>query len=199
MTTLDFLRHGEPAGGSLYRGHGVDDPLSEPGWGQMWAALGDDIPFTRVVSSPLQRCLAFAETVAREHGLSMEVEERFKEVGFGIWEGRRRDEVRNADPEGYAAFYEDPLNARPPGAEPLEEFVDRVRLGMESVLTRHYGERVLVVAHAGVMRAALALALEIPLPVMYRLHIPYAGRIRLAQTERGLEYRLGGGAPSPIP
>ena len=40
-TIIDLIRHGQPQGGSVYRGHGVDDPLSELGWQQMWKAVGD--------------------------------------------------------------------------------------------------------------------------------------------------------------
>jgi len=36
------MRHGEPVGGRAYRGHSIDDPLSEKGWQQMWDAVGDD-------------------------------------------------------------------------------------------------------------------------------------------------------------
>ena len=40
QTTIDLIRHGEPVGGRKYRGQ-TDDPLSEKGWAQMWAAVGD--------------------------------------------------------------------------------------------------------------------------------------------------------------
>jgi alpha-ribazole phosphatase len=53
--TLDFMRHGEPVGGRKYRGQ-LDDPLSEKGWEQMRAAVGEAWPWTRIVSSPLLRC-----------------------------------------------------------------------------------------------------------------------------------------------
>ena len=37
-TLIDMIRHGEPVGGRRYRGQ-IDDPLSEKGWRQMWAAV----------------------------------------------------------------------------------------------------------------------------------------------------------------
>ncbi|MEW6253578.1 MAG: histidine phosphatase family protein, partial [Planctomycetota bacterium] len=62
-TLIDLMRHGEPVGGRRYRGQ-VDDPLSEKGWAQMRAAVGEAAPWHHVVSSPLLRCREFAETLA---------------------------------------------------------------------------------------------------------------------------------------
>ena len=98
-TLVDFLRHGEPVGGRRYRGDGVDDPLSEKGWQQMWAAVGDPVPWQRVVSSPLQRCHAFALALAERHRLPLRVEQRFREVGQGAWEGLTPDQIRQRDPD----------------------------------------------------------------------------------------------------
>ena len=39
-TIIDLLRHGEPLGGSRYRGNRIDDPLTEKGWRQMWRGIG---------------------------------------------------------------------------------------------------------------------------------------------------------------
>ena len=122
MSTIDLLRHGEPRGGVRYRGDGVDDPLSERGWEQMWAAVAQTSDWTHVVTSPLRRCREFAEVLATRSDIPLVVDTRLREVGFGAWEGRRHDEVRDADPAAYLAFFRDAVNHRPPGAEPLDTF-----------------------------------------------------------------------------
>ena len=83
LTHLDFLRHGEPVGGRKYRGQ-TDDPLSDKGWQQMRAATAGEQAWTAVVTSPLSRCRDFAEALARERALALGVDERLKEVGFGV-------------------------------------------------------------------------------------------------------------------
>jgi alpha-ribazole phosphatase len=191
MSTVDLLRHGEPEGGVRYRGDGVDDPLSERGWAQMWAAAGESSDWTHVLSSPLRRCRSFAEAAAERYGLPLAVDERFREMGFGAWEGRRHDEVRDADPEAYFAFFRDAVNHRPPGSEPLDIFYARVRSGLLAVFDEHPEGHVLLVCHLGVMRAATALALDMPLSALFRMHAPYAGRIRLRRTARGIELWFG--------
>jgi probable phosphoglycerate mutase len=191
MSTIDLLRHGEPEGGVRYRGNGVDDPLSERGWSQMWAAVDGFSDWTHVISSPLRRCRDFAEAAADRYGLSLVIDPRFREIGFGAWEGRRHEEVRDADPEAYYAFFRDAVNHPPPGAEPLDHFYHRVRTGLIDLFDTHPEGHILLVCHLGVMRAATALALDMPLGSSYRMHAPYAGRIRLRRAARGIELWFG--------
>jgi len=191
-TRIDLLRHGEPVGGSRYRG-GVDDPLSEKGWEQMWNAIEPEPPWQQIVSSPLLRCSAFAESLAASLDLPVGLEPRFAEVGFGVWEGRTRAELDRENPGQVERFYRDPVNQRPPGAEPLEEFTGRVQAGFNDLLERCAGQSVLVVGHAGVIRAILAYALDIPFASMYRISVPNAGISRLStHRERGFTFLAHG-------
>lgn len=178
MTTLDLIRHGEPVGGRKYRGQ-IDDPLSEKGWAQMQAAVGNYVAWSRVISSPLLRCRAYAEALAAQHNLPLTVEARFKEVGFGVWEGKTAAEIELAAPGTLARFKADPIGARPHDAEALEVFLARVAAGLESILLTHPGEHILIVCHAGVIRMALAHALTIPLANAYRIEVASAGITRL--------------------
>ena len=163
ITTIDILRHGRPEGGNRYRGHGIDDPLSDTGRRQMWAAVGNHWPWQRIVTSPMARCLSFAEALASKAGLAMTVDARLREVGFGAWEGHTGDEIRAQDPDAIRRFYADPVAARPAGAEPLDEFRQRVSDAIQHILDSHAGEQVLVVAHAGVMRATVSWLFDAPL------------------------------------
>lgn len=179
MTTLlDLMRHGEPVGGRRYRGQ-VDDPLSEKGWAQMHAAVGDAVPWTRIVSSPLARCREFSQILAEHHSLPLAFDDRLKEVGFGVWEGKSAAEIEAAAPGTLARFKADPVNARPAGAEPLDAFHARVAAALDEVLAMHAGEHILLVGHAGVMRMALAWALHIPIEYAYRIEVATASLTRL--------------------
>jgi broad specificity phosphatase PhoE len=187
-TCIDLLRHGEPVGGRRYRGQ-VDDALSEKGWAQMWNAVGVDPEWQQIVSSPLQRCGAFAASLAESLVLPVQLEPRFREVGFGDWEGKTRDELDRLDPGQIARFYQDPVNNRPPGAEPLDEFTGRVQAAFNEMLGRFTGQSVLVVAHAGVIRAILAYTLDMPFSSMYRICVPNAGISRIStHRERGFNF-----------
>ena len=185
VTRVDLIRHGEPVGGRRYRGQ-IDDPLSERGWRQMEEALAGECRWQAVVTSPLSRCREFAARYAETHCLSLAVEERFMEIGFGAWEGRGHDEIRRLDPQGIANFLQDPVRYRPPDAEPLDRFAARVRAAWQDLLASYAGRHVLVVAHAGVIRALTAEVLGMPFEHMFRLQVDNAAINRILITAEGL-------------
>lgn len=185
ITTIDLIRHGEPVGGKKYRGSHVDDPLSEKGWRQMREAVGDHHPWQRIYSSSLSRCAAFAEELAVRHQLPLTLEERLKEISFGIWEGKTAAELEAMFPGCVTRFTSDPVAHRPQGAETLEVFRDRVIGAWEEIINRHRGEHLLLVGHAGMIRMIIREVLDMPLPRMYRIHVANASITRIQVEDKG--------------
>ncbi len=197
MTILvDMMRHGEPVGGRKYRGQ-INDPLSEKGWAQMDAAVGNAMPWTRIVSSPLIRCRAFAEHLATLHGLPLSFDDRLMEVGFGCWEGKSAAEIEHDAPGSLVRFKADPIHARPAGAEAMIDFYARVSAAFERMLAYPAGEHILLVGHAGVIRMALAWALQIPLLHAYRIEVANASMTRLRFVSGQASLVFHGGCVTP--
>ena len=185
MTRIDVIRHGEPEGGHRYRGHGIDDPLTEKGWQQMWDAVGEDPPWDQIITSPLERCQAFAEALMDVYKIPCDTEENFKEVGFGSWEGRTPDEIKEDNLKEYQDFYLDPVNNRPQGAENLDQFIKRVNNAYEQIIEKYKGQHILIVAHAGVNRAIIANALHAAPIGLYRIKVNNAGISRIKHDHLG--------------
>lgn len=179
QTVIDLIRHGEPQGGSLYRGHSIDDPLSAKGWDQMWHAVGSYKQWQQIVSSPLSRCNAFAKRLAEKNSIPIYIEDDLKEIGFGSWEGLSREQVKQRNLEEYNQFYADPVNNRPAGAEDLNAFIQRVTSCYAKLIQQFKGQHVLIVAHAGVIRAILAHIVSAPPNGLYNFRIANAGISRL--------------------
>jgi len=179
-TLLDYLRHGQPEGGSKYRGSRIDDPLSELGWQQMRSTVAELEGWTRILTSPMQRCRAFAEWLGSQRDIAVEVIDDLREVGFGSWEGVTRAQLLEQRPDEYHAFYADPVNNRPAGAEALQAFGGRVADVFESAAARYPGEHLLLVAHAGVIRATLGHVTRAPASNWYRAAVDNAAISRFA-------------------
>lgn len=182
-TVVDLIRHGEPQGGHRYRGNRIDDPLSVKGWSQMWAAVGDYAAWDKIISSPLQRCHAFAKALSAQTHKPVLIESQFKEIGFGSWEGKTRAEIKQENLQEYDAFYRDPVNNRPEGAEVLGEFIFRVSSAYDAIVESHANQNILIVAHAGVIRAVLGHVLRASPNGIYNIKIDNAGVCRIKHSE----------------
>jgi len=112
-------------------------------------------------------------------------EDNFKEVGFGSWEGRTPDEIKADNLKEYDAFYHDPVNSRPPGAEDLNDFIERVKTAYNNTIEKYAGKAILLVAHAGVHRAIIANALHTAPIGLYRIKVNNAGLSRIKHDHLG--------------
>lgn len=158
---LDLLRHGETELGGGLRGS-LDDGLTAKGWEQMRAAVIDQGPWDRLVSSPLQRCARFAEELAEQLGLPVLLDKDLQELHFGAWEGQSAAALMEADAEALGKFWADPYAFTPPEGEPVAAFSARVLAAVERLHQAYAGERVLLISHGGVMRLLLARARGLP-------------------------------------
>ncbi len=182
-TFFDLIRHGEPAGGPMFRGS-QDDPLSDTGWQQVNAAIREDDHWDLIVTSPLQRCHAFARQLARQRQLPLHEEPRLREIGFGDWEGRTSADIMTRTPDALTRFWSDPVNHPPPGGEAITAFHERVAEAWQHWQKEAAGKRVLVVCHGGVIRMVLAEVMGIPLNRSFSaMAVPYACRSRIRVDE----------------
>jgi len=190
-TLIDLIRHGEPVGGSRYRGQ-IDDPLSEKGWAQMRTAVAGYTDWDCIVSSSLSRCADFANELGQQLTLPVQLDDRLKEIGFGSWEGKTKAELNTQMPGVVERFSHDPVKYRPEGAETLLDFRSRVIAAWNEIIQQYAGKRVLVVGHAGMMRMIVREVLEMPLEMMFHLDVPNAGisRIRVSHYQGELNSSL---------
>ena len=194
-TLIDLLRHGEPAGGSRFRGS-VDDPLSATGWTQLAAATADHA-WDMIVCSPLRRCREFAQALAAERGADFRIDDDFREIGFGLWEGLTAAQVQAEYGAALTRFWQDPVAHPPPLGEPVADFAARVEVAWQRLLTGAHGRRVLLVGHGGTIAMVLRSVLGMPLSHAWRVRLGYAGRarVRLDHTKHGTLAALVGLTP----
>lgn len=148
---LILLRHTRPLGadGLCY---GRTDLALDDSFDGETARLAGELPdIVRIVTSPLSRCHLLAQALADVRGLPVEVLPGLIEMDFGTWEGRRWDDVPRDQLDAWSADFH---HARPHGGESVTQLLARARAALDAVMAGP--APVLVVAHAGIIKAALA-------------------------------------------
>jgi phosphoserine phosphatase len=172
-TRIVLVRHGHVEGiiPPRFRGQ-ADLPLTVRGTRQ--AEMTRDLlaylpPPVAAYASPLSRCMTTAGIIV--HALSLPVVPlpSFLDINYGDWQGRSYQEVQQADPEGFARWFDAPHLAVIPGGETLLQLAERVAETMHIIVARHRGETVLLVGHDSVNRTLLLLALDLPLSRLWHL------------------------------
>jgi probable phosphoglycerate mutase len=181
---LALLRHGPTEWNAQGRVQGsIDTPLSAEGLAKMASLLppaGFDT--ARVYCSPKLRAVQTAACLGLVDPI---LDVRLVEQSWGDWEGLTRDEMRARD--GDDAFEQAGskcgLAFRPPGGESTGEVHARLQSFFTDVAAR--GEDALVVAHAGILRAAYALATGWDLSTPYPAGLDLKAALILALASDG--------------
>jgi alpha-ribazole phosphatase len=193
---VHVLRHGETEGGARYWG-GIDVALSWKGWRQMRAAVAGQ-SWDLIVSSPLRRCAAFAEALARELAVPCRYEADLREMSFGEWEGRSAAELMQTDAERLRLFWADPSAHTPPGGESLARFRSRVMTAWEWIQTTQENKRVLIVTHSGPIRVLRAAQSATAVSALLSIDVPHGALIAIECAADG-SVATDTGGPRPVP
>lgn len=130
-----------------------------------FAALARLLPTGAIwVTSHLRRTQETAQAVADAgHWVpTLIIEPDLAEQDFGAWQGLRWSELPQVRGGAAHSFWVAPAHQTPPGGESFLDVIARVGRAIARLGTAHVGRDLIVVGHGGSIRAALALALEIP-------------------------------------
>jgi len=165
---LYLLRHGTPVGGRMYRGNLFDDPLTEEGWDQMKSSV-TNLSFDTIATSPMKRCSEFADYISKTSKIPYSIIEDFKEIGFGDWQGKTSHQIGE---EIVKRFKNDPIKNPVNNAENLYDFQSRVIKNYLEILDKlNPQNKLLIIAHAGVIRVIKSYILKLPIEKMFTMNI----------------------------
>lgn len=170
MIRLFIVRHGETAWNAdgKIQGH-TDVALTEAGLEQARLAAkrlqAEKIDI--VYSSDLKRASVTGEAIASLHNTTVITTPLLREAYLGEWQGYTLQEVAEKFPEEYAAYSQDSIANRPPGAERLEEVIARCRRFLDEVTGKHPESNLAIACHGGTVRGILAAAFGLG-PELYR-------------------------------
>lgn len=158
-----IMRHGQTEWNVQARMQGhLDSPLTENGINQAKTLSQElaEVEFAHAFSSDLFRAKRTAEIIAADRDLAVKTSQLLRETGFGPFEGKTvkyfldelkeslaiRESLADAEQMKYRIY---------PDLETYEETAGRVFTFLRETALANLGENVLVVSHAGTIRALL--------------------------------------------
>jgi broad specificity phosphatase PhoE len=176
---LILVRHGESTGNAEGRLLGrIDSPLTDRGLEQARSLADTVAGADRLISSPLVRARDTAEALGT--GLPVEIDERWVEVDYGEFDGRKLTDI---PVEVWRMWRSDPAFV-PPGGESLASAGARVRAACEELFADPDGaargdRTVVVVSHVSPIKAAACWSLGLGDEGAWRLYLANASVTRI--------------------
>jgi probable phosphoglycerate mutase len=112
-----------------------------------------------IVSSPIQRTIDTANSIAKVLDLEVQPLEEFAEISFGEWDGLTHEEAQRMWPSEWESW-QGSWTAAPPKGESLEDFDRRIELGRSKLFQQFAGQTVVLVAHVMPIRAMIKAAID---------------------------------------
>ena len=133
------------------------------------------------ITSGARRCLDTARALAAARGQAPEMvtEPDLLEQDFGAWQGLTHAEAAARDADAAARFWRDPAREPPPGGESFQAMLTRIAAAIGRIAARHRSGDLVLIAHAGTIRAALAQALDLPADAALRFAVDPLSLTRL--------------------
>jgi probable phosphoglycerate mutase len=183
-TSIHLVRHGATdAIGRTFTGRRPGVPLNREGREQAerLAARFQNLDIRSVFSSPAERALQTAQSIASAARVTVEQRCAFHEIDIGSWGGATFEDL-NLDEE-FRLFNSVRSLTRPPSGELMLEVQNRAVGELLKIAQQYAGSAVVVVSHSDVIRSALAYFLGLPLDLAHRLVIGLAS-VSLIQLSR---------------
>jgi broad specificity phosphatase PhoE len=172
MTTFFLIRHASCNGlGRTLWGRTPGVCLNEKGklQAQQLADRFSGITLRAIYSSPLERAVETAETIARTMNLEVIKSPAFEEINFGDWTGKSFETL--SSDERWGRFNTHRSATRIPGGESLLEVQDRTARELHERASQYGNASVAIVSHADVIKAAVGYFSATPIDLLHRIEI----------------------------
>jgi probable phosphoglycerate mutase len=162
---LYLLRHGqtETSRANLFCGRGLDPALTDEGvaMAEAFAAAYRAEPWTAIYSSPLQRAVATATSLATAVKHTIELRDDLAEIDYGEWDGLAADVVARDWHDEHERWTADPAWNPPTGGETAIALARRMTNVIEEITCAQMNGNVLVVSHKASIRVLLCALLGV--------------------------------------
>lgn len=122
-------------------------------------------------SSPIQRALQTAQILSKVIGIDLRVDDSFRELEMGPWEGMSEADVEKRYPNEWSIWNSSPAELKLSGRESLDDLLQRVLTGISGIKAEHSGN-IVIVTHVAIIRVLLLWHANMSLNLYKTIHVP---------------------------
>lgn len=169
-----LIRHGETDWNAAGRWQGFEQiPLNAQGLGQARALASylRERPIQALCTSDLSRAFQTASAVGDSLGIAPQVDERWRELNLGIFQGLTMSDIESQYPDELVAWRANYMGYKVPGGESRLEMQGRAYQAWLEISSQPEGPEVAIVSHGGTIKLLLMKLFENDGAMIRNMHI----------------------------
>ncbi len=129
------------------------------------------VPFRRILSSPLERAIQTAEIINRSHNLEIEIDKRLVDWDLGPWSTLTDQQISRQYADAYRIWGERPEDLALEGQERLATVADRMTAVIQDLIDQKDIGCVLLVSHLDPLAVLMCRFVGAPLRSIYSFQL----------------------------
>ena len=150
-------------------------PINKNGEQQMYKIVefikNRGVKNDKIISGPSLCTIQSSEIIAEELKKEFVIDEALSPRLYGEWEGLTFEQIKKKYPDFSDNDPFQILLKTPEKGESLADFNNRIKVAIDNVIEYNLEKRLIVVTHPVIIRAAICLALNIPIEQQYNIYV----------------------------
>jgi probable phosphoglycerate mutase len=143
-----------------------------------------DVDFDMIYSSPQNRALETAKLIRGKKDTSIITLDALRELGFGIWEGMKWEDIEEQFPEQFSIYKSDPIKYIPIDGETYSELFTRIKNFLGEIKNKDYNN-ILIVTHGVTIKALIAAIKGLSLDEFSKLPVYTGTALNIVEVNDG--------------
>ena len=138
----------------------------------------------KIYSSPAVRSKQSSSMIAKLFKQDYEVIEDLHPRSCGSFNGLTFEQVEEKYPEQLNKMIRNPEISIPDDAESISNFIKRIKKSINNIIENNIGNRIIIVTHHDIIKAAICSALDLPDSAMHRIYIKSGSATQISYFEK---------------
>lgn len=138
----------------------------------------------KIYTSPALRATQSAAMIAKLFKQDYEIIKELHPRKCGSFNGLTFEQVDEKYPDTLDNLINIPGKAVPEDAESVSDFINRVSASINKIIDENIGNRIIIVTHKDVIKAAICAALNIPHSSLHRIYIKSGSATQISYYEK---------------